>query len=116
MILDLARFVETERPHWTALEKTLDWLARDPRRKMSRRGPGAFPRLVSARLGRSGQGRDARVRRRAAALSGMAGEPRLRGNSRIAGAAQVPALALVHRRVSARRSAGICARFSWPWR
>ena len=26
MILDLARFVETERPHWTALEKTLDWL------------------------------------------------------------------------------------------
>jgi len=35
MILDLARFVETERPHWTALEKTLDWLARDPNREMS---------------------------------------------------------------------------------
>jgi uncharacterized membrane protein SpoIIM required for sporulation len=35
MILDLARFVETERPHWTALEKTLDWLASDPNRTMS---------------------------------------------------------------------------------
>ena len=35
MILDLARFVETERPHWTALEKTLDWLASDPHREMT---------------------------------------------------------------------------------
>ncbi|HWZ32484.1 MAG TPA: stage II sporulation protein M [Bryobacteraceae bacterium] len=35
MILDLSRFVETERPHWTALEKTLDWLDRDPERSMS---------------------------------------------------------------------------------
>ncbi len=35
MILDFARFVETERPHWTALEKTLDWLDADPTRKMS---------------------------------------------------------------------------------
>jgi uncharacterized membrane protein SpoIIM required for sporulation len=35
MILDLARFVETERPHWTALEKTLDWLDSDPNRSMS---------------------------------------------------------------------------------
>lgn len=35
MILDLGRFVETERPHWTALEKTLDWLASDPNREMS---------------------------------------------------------------------------------
>jgi uncharacterized membrane protein SpoIIM required for sporulation len=35
MILDLARFVETERPHWTTLEKTLDWLASDPTRKLS---------------------------------------------------------------------------------
>jgi uncharacterized membrane protein SpoIIM required for sporulation len=26
MIIDLARFVETERPHWTALEKALDWI------------------------------------------------------------------------------------------
>jgi uncharacterized membrane protein SpoIIM required for sporulation len=35
MILDLARFVETERPYWTALEKTLDWISSDPTRKMS---------------------------------------------------------------------------------
>jgi uncharacterized membrane protein SpoIIM required for sporulation len=35
MILDLARFVETERPYWTALEKTLDWIAADPTRTMS---------------------------------------------------------------------------------
>lgn len=35
MILDLARFVETERPHWTALEKTLDWLESDSSRVMS---------------------------------------------------------------------------------
>jgi len=35
MILDFARFIETERPQWTALEKTLDWLDADPTRKMS---------------------------------------------------------------------------------
>lgn len=35
MILDLARFVESERPHWTALEKTLDWLDSGPDRAMS---------------------------------------------------------------------------------
>jgi uncharacterized membrane protein SpoIIM required for sporulation len=35
MILDLARFVETERPQWTALEKALDWIAADPTRTMS---------------------------------------------------------------------------------
>jgi uncharacterized membrane protein SpoIIM required for sporulation len=35
MILDLARFVESERPHWTTLEKTLDWLDRDPTSKMT---------------------------------------------------------------------------------
>jgi len=35
MILDLARFVEAERPHWTALEKSLDWLQSDPSRTMS---------------------------------------------------------------------------------
>jgi uncharacterized membrane protein SpoIIM required for sporulation len=35
MILDLARFVETERPYWTALEKTLDWIASDPTRTMT---------------------------------------------------------------------------------
>jgi uncharacterized membrane protein SpoIIM required for sporulation len=32
MIVDLARFVETERPHWTALEKSLDWMEREPAR------------------------------------------------------------------------------------
>jgi uncharacterized membrane protein SpoIIM required for sporulation len=35
MILDLTRFVESERPHWTALEKTLDWLDTGPDRVMS---------------------------------------------------------------------------------
>ncbi len=35
MILDLKRFVETERPQWTALEKTLDWFASDPNRKLA---------------------------------------------------------------------------------
>jgi uncharacterized membrane protein SpoIIM required for sporulation len=30
MILDLPRFVEAERPHWTALEKTLTWLEMNP--------------------------------------------------------------------------------------
>lgn len=34
MILDLSRFVETGRPHWTALEKTLDWIEADPARTM----------------------------------------------------------------------------------
>jgi uncharacterized membrane protein SpoIIM required for sporulation len=35
MILDLPRFVAGERPHWRALEKTLDWLERDPNRKLT---------------------------------------------------------------------------------
>ena len=35
MILDLSRFVENERPRWTALEKTLDWLERNPERALS---------------------------------------------------------------------------------
>jgi len=35
VILDLARFVESERAQWTALEKTLDWLESDPYRKMT---------------------------------------------------------------------------------
>jgi uncharacterized membrane protein SpoIIM required for sporulation len=35
MIIDLTRFVESERPHWTALEQILDWLERGPDRKMS---------------------------------------------------------------------------------
>ncbi len=35
MILDLSRFVESERPQWTALEKTLDWLERNPERELT---------------------------------------------------------------------------------
>ena len=35
MILDLARFVETGRPHWTALERALDWLESRPDPSMS---------------------------------------------------------------------------------
>lgn len=30
MILDLARFIDTGRPRWSALEKSLDWLERNP--------------------------------------------------------------------------------------
>src|SRR5580658_171119 len=55
MILDLARFVEAERPHWTALEKTLDWIASDPTRKMSIEDLEAFHILyqrASADLGK----------------------------------------------------------------
>ena len=35
MIVDLSRFVEQERPHWVALEKTLDWMGSGPARKLS---------------------------------------------------------------------------------
>lgn len=35
MIVDLARFVEAERPYWKALEETLDWLERSPERKFT---------------------------------------------------------------------------------
>lgn len=35
MILDLDRFVAAGRPHWTGLEKSLDWLAADPNRELS---------------------------------------------------------------------------------
>src|SRR5579862_9071912 len=35
MILDLDRFIASERPQWTALEKTLDWLEKDPARRLS---------------------------------------------------------------------------------
>lgn len=55
MILDLARFVDAERPQWTALEKTLDWLEADPHRKMSLPDLEKFHALyqrVSADLGK----------------------------------------------------------------
>jgi uncharacterized membrane protein SpoIIM required for sporulation len=35
VILDLPRFVEAERPHWAALDKTLEWLERNPARRLS---------------------------------------------------------------------------------
>ncbi|MGH9593927.1 MAG: stage II sporulation protein M, partial [Bryobacteraceae bacterium] len=35
MIVDLARFVETGRPQWSTLEKTLDWLAANPTRTLT---------------------------------------------------------------------------------
>lgn len=35
MIVDLSRFVETERPHWTALEKKLDWLQSGPSQRLT---------------------------------------------------------------------------------
>ena len=51
MILDLARFVETERcPYWTALEKTLDWLDREPARAIPIQDLERFHFLVSTPL------------------------------------------------------------------
>jgi uncharacterized membrane protein SpoIIM required for sporulation len=44
MILDLARFVETERPHWIALEKAISWLE-SPDRTMSIRDAENFHAL-----------------------------------------------------------------------
>lgn len=44
MILDLARFVETERPHWVALEKAVEWLE-SPDRTMSIRDAENFHAL-----------------------------------------------------------------------
>jgi uncharacterized membrane protein SpoIIM required for sporulation len=35
MIVDLTRFVETERPHWTTLEKHLDWLQSGPTKTLT---------------------------------------------------------------------------------
>ena len=35
MIVDLARFVETERPYWKALQETLHWLESSPGRKLT---------------------------------------------------------------------------------
>lgn len=35
MIVDLARFVEAERPYWKALEETLDWLEHSPGRRLT---------------------------------------------------------------------------------
>jgi uncharacterized membrane protein SpoIIM required for sporulation len=35
MIVDLARFVETGRPQWSTLEKTLDWMTANPTRTLS---------------------------------------------------------------------------------
>jgi uncharacterized membrane protein SpoIIM required for sporulation len=35
MILDISRFVETERPHWTALEKSLEWLEGNPEGRLT---------------------------------------------------------------------------------
>ena len=34
MILDISRFVENERPHWTALEKSLAWLEVNPQARL----------------------------------------------------------------------------------
>jgi len=35
MIVDLARFVETARPHWNTLGKTLDWIEANPGRRLT---------------------------------------------------------------------------------
>ena len=81
MILDLARFVETERPQWTALEKTLDWMESDPHRTISVADLERFHILyqrASADLGKVATLESEGELRK---LSRMAGQPRLRGNS-----------------------------------
>jgi uncharacterized membrane protein SpoIIM required for sporulation len=35
MILDFSRFIENERPHWTALEKSLAWLESNPEARLT---------------------------------------------------------------------------------
>jgi uncharacterized membrane protein SpoIIM required for sporulation len=35
VILDISRFVETERPHWNALEKSLTWLEANPEARLT---------------------------------------------------------------------------------
>jgi len=35
VILDVSRFIETERPHWTALEKSLAWLEANPEARLT---------------------------------------------------------------------------------
>jgi hypothetical protein len=35
MILDISRFVENERPHWTALERSLEWLEVNPEARLT---------------------------------------------------------------------------------
>jgi uncharacterized membrane protein SpoIIM required for sporulation len=45
MILDLPRFVETERPHWTALEKTLTWLDMNPGGRLTLEDAARFHEL-----------------------------------------------------------------------
>lgn len=37
MILDISRFVETERPHWTALDKSIEWLEANPDARLTLR-------------------------------------------------------------------------------
>ena len=49
MILDLPRVIAAERPYWTALEKTLDLLERDPNRKLTIQEAEAIPRVIRAR-------------------------------------------------------------------
>jgi len=45
MILDLPRFVEAERRHWKALEKTLAWLETNPDGKLSLEEAARFHEL-----------------------------------------------------------------------
>jgi uncharacterized membrane protein SpoIIM required for sporulation len=45
VILDLPRMIATEQPYWTALEKTLDLLERDPNRKLTIRETERFHAL-----------------------------------------------------------------------
>ncbi|HEV1286828.1 MAG TPA: hypothetical protein VNU44_16015, partial [Bryobacteraceae bacterium] len=35
MILDISRFVQNERPHWTALERSLEWLEVNPESRLT---------------------------------------------------------------------------------
>ena len=57
MIVDLARFVETERPQWSALEKSLDWLATGPERKLTIEEAQRFHELFRVERGQRFLGR-----------------------------------------------------------
>ncbi len=109
MILDLARFVSSERPHWTALEKTLDWFDANPGAKPSLEELERFHVLYQ------------RVSADLAKVSPLAAEGELRTYlewlvsrayaeiHEVARAPPVPALAMVHGRISAGLPAA-CAR------
>ena len=94
MIVDLARFVETERPYWKALEETLDWLERSPGRALTLEEAERFHLLYQRTAADLGRISSFAVGRRPSPAPGMAGEPSLCRNPRIPRTRAHAALAL----------------------